>query len=111
MFSCYSAQKNGIVDFSHSRIDRKILEVPENCVTNLAVNHTSKISYSVELVVMPIPALALLAVWSRKSDVDVLITFSNHFTSLDSSLTTRSAVDVSYLQQLQHISGKQTFKP
>lgn len=52
---------------------------------------------------MQIPALPLLAVWSRKSDVDVLITFSNHFTSLDSSLTTRSAVDVSYLQQLQHI--------
>lgn len=108
MFSCYSAQKNGLVAFSHSRIDRKI---PENCGTNLAVNHTSKISYSIELVVMQIPALALLAVWSRKSDVDVLITFSNHFTSLDSSLTTRSAVDLSYLQQLQHISGKQTFKP
>lgn len=48
MFSCYSAQKNGLVAFSHSRIDRNILEVLENCVTNLAVNHTSKI----ELVVM-----------------------------------------------------------
>lgn len=45
----------------------------------------------------------LLGVWSRQSDVDVLITFGNHFTSLDGLLTTRSLVYVSYLHRLKHM--------